>query len=140
MKQDRSQLRIAVLEERQRGDQRAMKMLSRAGGRALDIQSKEIKRRLEELNHAHAQMAARDTEYVRAQTFNISDKEWRATTEKQALDLVKIGSDLNSLTARFVGLSASITWLSRVVTAAVVTGLVTLAVEVLRSAPLGALR
>ena len=63
---DTLRVRISVLEERLRGLDRA-----------LQLQAAEYRRRLDELNHAHAQRVARDADYVLREKFDTFEKQER---------------------------------------------------------------
>jgi ElaB/YqjD/DUF883 family membrane-anchored ribosome-binding protein len=65
---------IAILQERLRSSDEALKS-----------QAREYERRLQELNHAHAQQIARNAEYVPRESFdsrNAQIDEWRREVDK----------------------------------------------------------
>ena len=92
--------RVARLEERLRGMDEAVNLRERA----VDIQANEYRRRLDELNHAHAQQVQTQATYIGREVYEGYVKEERAwrDTVRTRLDLLDGRSGGSSASQRLL--------------------------------------
>lgn len=112
---------LAVLEER-------LRITTKDQRRALKIQAKEYKRRLEVLNSNHEERVKDQGDHVRLEVFNRSESEHRSASRTVNDLALKLEARVTSNEKDLQRVTSSITWLSRLLIATALAGVIELAV------------